>query len=322
MSDCSIPSVYSAVEFHEFGEPDKLSYVQRETKDLASTQIRVKTLATSINPIDFKTRQGLGWAAQENADKLPMVLGYDALGEIVEIGADVSEFAIGDKVVGFVGFPLDAGCYSQYVVATSDELVKVERSYNALAALPLAGLTAYQGLFEHGKLKAGETVLISGASGGVGYLAVQLALNAGAKVIAVASKASGDKLLALGEVTLIDYSDASVFETLPAIDLWFDLIGGEPAILQLTAANELERLVTVPTVSKDFVCDSVLGKATSALGMLVKNDKQQLTKLVHAVENNELRLNIAKYMPLAQASAAHQLAESGAAGGKIVLTTN
>ncbi|MGB1297822.1 MAG: NADP-dependent oxidoreductase [Psychrobium sp.] len=322
MSDCSIPSVYSAVEFHEFGEPNKLSYVQRETKDLASTQIRVKNLATSINPIDFKTRQGLGWAAQENADNLPMVLGYDALGEVVEVGADVSEFAVGDKVVGFVGFALDAGCYSQYVVATSDELVKVERSYNALAALPLAGLTAYQGLFEHGKLKAGETVLISGASGGVGYLAVQLALNAGAKVIAVAGKTSGEKLSALGDVTLIDYRDASVFETLPAIDLWFDLIGGEPAILQLTAANELERLVTVPTVSKDFVCDSVLGKATSAQGMLVKNDKQQLIKLVHAVENNELRLNIAKYMPLAQASAAHQLAESGVAGGKIVLTTN
>ncbi|MGB0899862.1 MAG: NADP-dependent oxidoreductase, partial [Psychrobium sp.] len=227
-----------------------------------------------------------------------------------------------DSVIGFVGFPLKAGCYSEYIIAQSEELVAVARQYNALAGLPLAGLTAYQGLFEHGKLKSGETVLISGASGGVGYLAVQLALNAGANVIAVASKHNHAKLKELGDVTVVDYQQSDAFEELPAIDLWFDLIGGEPAILQLTAANALERLVTVPSVSKDFVCDSVLGKASESTGMLVKGDKTQLTNLIRAVENNSLRLNIAKYMMLSQVQEAHRLAESGTLSGKIVLTMN
>ena len=322
MPHSSLPSTFNAVEFSQFGDVEQLALTQVSSVSLAANEIRVKNIATSINPIDFKTRQGLGWAAQENADKLPMILGYDVIGTVVEVGTDVSEFKVDDSVIGFVGFPLKAGCYSEYIIAQSEELVAVARQYNALAGLPLAGLTAYQGLFEHGKLKSGETVLISGASGGVGYLAVQLALNAGANVIAVASKHNHAKLKELGDVTVVDYQQSDAFEELPAIDLWFDLIGGEPAILQLTAANALERLVTVPSVSKDFVCDSVLGKASESTGMLVKGDKAQLTNLVRAVENNSLRLNIAKYMMLSQVQEAHRLAESGTLSGKIVLTMN
>ncbi|OIQ46658.1 MAG: hypothetical protein BM565_10550 [Gammaproteobacteria bacterium MedPE] len=322
MPHSSLPSTFNAIELSQFGDVEQLTMAKISLVPLAANEVRVKNTATSINPIDFKTRQGLGWAAQENADKLPMVLGYDAVGTVVEVGADVSEFKVGDSVIGFVGFPLKAGCYSEYIIAQREELVVVARHYNALAGLPLAGLTAYQGLFEHGKLKSGETVLISGASGGVGYLAVQLALNAGAKVIAVAGKHNHAKLQELGDVTVVDYQQSDVFEELPAIDLWFDLIGGEPAILQLTAANALERLVTVPSVSKDFVCDSVLGKASESTGMLVKGDKEQLTNLVRAVENNNLRLNIGKYMMLSQVQEAHRLAESGTLSGKIVLTMN
>ena len=322
MPHSSLPSTFNAVEFSQFGDVEQLVMTQVSPVPLMANEIRVKNIATSINPIDFKTRQGLGWAAQENADKLPMILGYDVVGTVEEIGAEVSEFNVGDSVIGFVGFPVKAGCYSEYIIAQSEELVAVARHYNALAGLPLAGLTAYQGLFEHGKLKSGETVLISGASGGVGYLAVQLALNAGANVIAVAGKHNHAKLQELGDVTVIDYQQSDAFEELPAIDLWFDLIGGEPAILQLTAANALERLVTVPSVSKDFVCDSVLGKASESTGMLVKGDKTQLTNLVRAVENSSLRLNIAKYMMLSQVQEAHRLAESGALSGKIVLTMN
>lgn len=322
MPHSSLPSAFNAVELSQFGDVEQLALTQVSSVSLAANEIRVKNIATSINPIDFKTRQGLGWAAQENADKLPMILGYDVIGTVVEVGTDVSEFKVDDSVIGFVGFPLKAGCYSEYIIAQSEELVAVARQYNALAGLPLAGLTAYQGLFEHGKLKSGETVLISGASGGVGYLAVQLALNAGANVIAVASKHNHAKLKELGDVTVVDYQQSDAFEELPAIDLWFDLIGGEPAILQLTAANALERLVTVPSVSKDFVCDSVLGKASESTGMLVKGDKAQLTNLVRAVENNSLRLNIAKYMMLSQVQEAHRLAESGTLSGKIVLTMN
>lgn len=320
MSQQQLPNNYHAIELARFGDTNELELVSRQHSLLALGQIRVKNFATSINPIDYKTRQGLGWAAQENADKLPMILGYDVVGVVVEVGDGELEFSVGDAVIGFVGFPLQAGCYSEFVIATGDELVKIDRHYNALASLPLAGLTAYQGLFEHGKLMAGEQVLISGASGGVGYLAVQLALNAGAKVIAIAGEANHKKLLALGDVIVMNYVDIDRFKALDNIDLWFDLIGGDSAVAQLSAAPCVQRVVTVPTITRELVCGSVAHKTLSATGMLVHLDKKQLTILARAVENNDLRLNIAKYMDLSQASQAHQLAESAVLSGKIVLT--
>lgn len=311
---------YMAIEFENFGDTDELQVVTRNALELLPNEVRVRNFATSINPIDFKTRQGLGWAAAQNADKLPMILGYDVAGEVIEKGEAVTEFSIGDSVVGFIGFPLKAGAYSQQVIATEQELTKTVKHDNAYAALPLAGLTAYQGLFEIGKLKVGETVLIAGASGGVGYLAVQLALNAGAKVIAVASTTNHKILTDLGDVDVIDYKVLNDFNTLPDVDLWLDLIGGENAISQLTAANSVSRLVTIPTITKDQVCEALASKLSSADGMLVTLSKSQLTILTKAVENGDLRLNIGKYIDYNDAIIAHQLAESGDVNGKIVIT--
>jgi len=313
---------YAAVEFEQFGSPKELRIITKNVEAVLSHQILVRNYATSINPIDYKTRLGLGWAAKENADKLPMTLGYDVVGEVIAVGNKINrnDFKVGDSVVGFVGFPLQAGCYAQCVTASPEELVKVARHAYAYAALPLAGLTAYQGLFDIGQLQAGETVLISGASGGVGFLAVQLALKAGAHVIAVASTKNHDKIKALGNVDVIDYQDKTVFETLPTIDLWFDLIGGDCAIEQLTAAKNIKRVVTVPTMSKDKICEMLGHKINSILGMLVNLNNDQLTILSQAVEKGELRLNIAKYIDYKNAATAHELAESGQLSGKIVIT--
>jgi len=308
------------IEFKNFGNAEELEVTQCVVNELLPHQLLIRNYATSVNPIDFKTRQGLGWAAAQNADKLPMVLGYDVAGEVIAKGTDVSEFSVGDNVLGFVGFPLTAGAYAQHVIAIADELTKVSDHNNAYSALPLAGLTAYQGLFDIGKLKAGETVLISGASGGVGYIAAQLALNIGANVIALASKKNHEKLKALGSMTLIDYTDADAFEALPNIDLWFDLVGGNNAIEQLTAAPKVERLVTVPTITKDEICNVLSTKILSIEGMLVAKNQEQLSFLAKAVENGDLRLNIAKYVDYKNAIEAHNFAESGDLNGKIIIT--
>lgn len=322
MSAQELPNDYQVIDFNSFGDPTQLHISTREMPVISSQQVLVKNLATSINPIDYKTRQGIGWAAQQNANNLPMILGYDVIGEVVAIGDDVTDFAVGESVIGFVGFPLQAGCYGQYVAASELELVKINRQYNALASLPLAGLTAYQGLFDVGKLKAGDTVLIGGASGCVGYLAVQLALNAGAKVLALASASNHDKLTSLGDVTVLDYRQLDAFSGLPTINLWFDLVGGDHGVKQILAANDVQRVVTVPTVTKDMVEHAIADKVTSVEGMLVCLDKKQLTILAQAVENKALRLNIAKYMNYNDAIRAHALAESGQLSGKIVLTLN
>lgn len=320
MSVNELSHCYRVVDIETFGDAAQLRISTRDTVPLLAHQVLVRNMATSINPIDYKTRQGLGWAAKENADKLPMTLGYDVMGEVVAIGDDVSDFSVGDNVIGFVGFPLQAGAYAQHVYAIENELVKVERQYNALASLPLAGLTAYQGLFDSGKLQSGDTVLISGASGGVGFLAVQLALNAGAKVIALAHVKNHEKLKALGDVTVLDYRDLTALPQLPVINLWFDLVGGENAIEQVLAANDVHRLVTVPTITKEAVHEGVGHKVSAVDGMLVSLNKNQLTILADAVENKALRLNIAKYMDYNDVARAHELAESGQLSGKIVLT--
>jgi NADPH:quinone reductase len=191
-----------------------------------------------------------------------------------------------------------------------------------IAALPLAGLTAYQGLFEFGQLQAGETVVISAAAGGVGHIAVQLAALHGADVIAVASEKNHSMLRQLGANQVINYNELSQFKSLNDIDLWFDLIGGDAALEQLGLAGNIKRLVTVPTITAPQICSSVAERGCKAQGMLVKPNKNQLTKLVELVENSKLRLNIVKHLDYKQAAQAHLLVEQAKISGKIVLSVS
>ncbi|MDP2562394.1 NADP-dependent oxidoreductase [Psychrobium sp. 1_MG-2023] len=320
MSDNCLPSQFNAMAIKEFGAAEVLTLMQLPLPQLDAGQVLVKSNAASINPIDYKTRAGLGWAAQQNADKLPMVLGYDCLGEVVAVADDVEGFNVGDKVLGMVGFPLNAGAYGEYVSVESKDIIKVSgQASSDLAALPLIGLTAMQGLFSHGNLIAGETVVISGASGSVGFLAVQLALAAGANVVALASSVSNPMLEALGDVQVIDYKTPQALSQLSTVNLWFDLVGGVAAISQLELVENVERLVTVPTITASEVCDSVANKGVEGQGMLVSPDINQLTKLVQMVENQQLRLNIAKIIDFKLAANAHQALESGEIKGKVVL---
>jgi NADPH2:quinone reductase len=321
MSIIELPKTYSAMAITEFGDVNTLKLIDKPLVLPTAGQVLIKLRAAAVNPIDVKTRAGLGWAAQQNADKLPFVTGYDCFGQVVAIGTGVADLDVEDMVVGMVGFPLDAGCYGQYVIAGSDDLVRVDASADiSIAALPLAGLTAYQGLFEFGQLQQGQTVVISAAAGGVGHIAVQLAVMAGANVIAVASEHNHAMLLQLGAAQVINYRELSQFESLTNIDLWFDLIGGDAAIAQLKLVGEVKRLITVPTISAQRICDFLIFKGTVTAGMLVKPDITQLAKLVKLVENTKLRLNIVKYIDFKLAAQAHGLIEQARVSGKIVLT--
>ena len=323
MSTIQLPDSYSAMAITEFGPADTLKRVKKSLAAPMSNQVLIKAISASVNPIDVKTRAGLGLVAQKNADKLPMVAGYDSYGQVVAIGDDVSPLKCGDYVVGMIGFPLAAGAYAEYVMAEQADLVKVaDNATSEIAALPLAGLTAYQGLFEFGQLQTDETVVISAAAGGVGHIAVQLAVFHGAKVIAIASEKNHAMLLALGASEVIDYCCLADFEPLSDIDLWFDLIGGEQAIAQLIKVGSIQRVVTVPTITAPQICQQAVKKGAQASGMLVKPNQQQLIKLVQLLENNQLRLNVVKQVPLPQAAEAHRLVELGKLSGKIVLIMN
>ncbi|POF51127.1 alcohol dehydrogenase catalytic domain-containing protein, partial [Vibrio vulnificus] len=145
----------------EFGGPDVLAIRSSQMPEPKPGQVVIKVYFSGINPIDVKTRAGLGWAAAQNKDKLPWVPGYDISGKVVSCGENAERFVIGDTVAGFVGFPLEGGGYSQYLCVEEDALSLVPGSVTleAAAVLPLAGQTAAQALSK-AQVKEGERVLI------------------------------------------------------------------------------------------------------------------------------------------------------------------
>jgi len=320
MSQKKLPTEFNSMAVTQFGAPSVLQLITCDMPVIGSGEVVIKSIAASVNPIDYKTRAGLGWAAQQNKDRLPFVLGYDCFGEVVATADDCSALCIGDKVLGLVGFPLQAGAYGEYVICKQHDVVRVDKSHtSALSALPVAGLTAMQGLFEFGQLSSNETVLISGAAGAVGYLAVQLALQAGATVIAIANANDHAMLATLGDLTFIDYNALKGLDSIANVDLWFDLIGGQNAMTQLSKVASIKRLVTVPTITATEVCATPLLNGTNAQGMLINKDVEMLRNLALMVENCQLKLNIAKYMNVRDAALAHQQIEQGEIKGKVVL---
>ncbi|MGL6571890.1 NADP-dependent oxidoreductase [Aeromonas hydrophila] len=306
-----------------FGDPSVLRLNPSLDKVPADGEVRVRICFAGVNPIDAKTRAGLGWAAAQNKDKLPWTPGYDVAGVVEKIGPGVTVLAEGDRVCGMVGFPLAAGGYGESVVAREEELVRLEDiGLRQGAALPLAGLTAWQGLFEHGTLKAGQRVLILAGAGGVGHLAVQLASAYGAEVVATASRDNHSFLHGLGASGMVDYHDADWVAQVVAggqVDLVLDLVGGESGKAALACVKPGGRLVTVPTISSQQIKDAAAGSAIEVLGMLVHPDRQQLSQMLTLLRQGEVQVTVAGEYALAEGALAHQAIEQGHVRGKLLL---
>ncbi len=303
----------------KFGPAHVLAQVPQPRPQTSGDQVLVRVHAAAVNPIDVKTRAGLGWAAEQNRDQLPWCPGYDLAGEVVEAPAS-SELQVGDAVCGMVGFPLRGGAYAGWVLASADELVRVPPSVSLthVAALPLAGLTALQGL-EKLRLQPGERLLITGAGGGVGLFAVQLARLRGVEVIAVASAAKHDLLNALGADACIDYH-LETARCQPLADAMLDLVGGDAALRWLSGLRSGGRLVTVPTITRDIVVQQAEQGGLQAQGMLVAPDHAQLEYLIQCHAAGQLQVHLSQLLPLSQAAEAHGLVEQGHTVGKVVLT--
>ncbi|AHV36569.1 NADP-dependent oxidoreductase [Aeromonas dhakensis] len=306
-----------------FGAPSVLRLNPSQDKVPAEGEVRVRICFAGINPIDAKTRAGLGWAAAQNKERLPWTPGYDVAGVVEKVGPGVDSLAEGDRVCGMVGFPLTAGGYGESVVAREEELVKLEElALRQGAALPLAGLTAWQGLFEHGALKAGQRVLILAGAGGVGHLAVQFASAYGAEVVATASGDNHSFLHALGASKMVDYHHADWAAQVVAdgpVDLVLDLVGGESGQAALACVKPGGRLVTVPTITAQQIKDAAAGSAIEVLGMLVHPDRQQLSQMLILLRQGEVQITVSGEFPLAEGALAHQAIEQGHVRGKLLL---
>jgi NADPH:quinone reductase-like Zn-dependent oxidoreductase len=205
-----------AIQFHEYGTPDVLTYEDVDLPTPAAGQVRIRVAGTSFNSVDGNIRAG--FMQEPMPLTLPHTPGLDVAGTVDEVGDGVTAWAVGDEVIGFLPFTVD-GAAAEFTLADADGLARAPRSIPLAdaAALPLVGLTAWQALFVHADLTAGQRILVTGAAGAVGGYAVQLAAAAGAHVIATASEASAEQVRQHGAYEVIAPITADSTSVVPSL---------------------------------------------------------------------------------------------------------
>lgn len=303
----------------EFGGVENLVLQTSAIPEPQEGEVVVKVAFSGVNPIDVKTRAGLGWAAAQNKDNLPWVPGYDISGQVVACGESAERFSVGANVAGFIGFPLQGGGYSQYVSVPETALSAVPDAVTleAAAALPLASQTAAQAL-NKAEVKEGDRVLILAGAGGVGHLAVQIAVAAKAEVYTTCSEANLDYLATLG-AHAINYKFAPASERVSDVDVLIDLVGGDTALDALKCLKDGARVVTVPTLSAELICDKAQLLGFTATGMLVEPQPEQMDTMLYMVSVGLLKTEVQRIFPMEEAQAAHLQVETGHTRGKVLL---
>ncbi|HDM8169048.1 TPA: NADP-dependent oxidoreductase [Vibrio harveyi] len=310
---------HKQIAITEFGNAEVLAIQTTSTPTPQTGEVLVKVAYSGVNPIDVKTRAGLGWAAAQNKDNLPWVPGYDISGKVVSCGEDTSRFQEGDEVAGFIGFPIRGGGYSQYVCVPESELSHVPNSValEAAAVLPLAGQTAAQALSK-ANVTEGDRVLILAGAGGVGHLAVQIAVATKAEVFTTCSERNLDYLATLG-AHAVNYQFAPVSERVEDVDVLIDLVGGDAALDALKCLTDNARVITVPTITAELICEKAKLLGFEASGMLVELDREQLDTLLYMVGVGLLKTEVQHVYPMTDVIEAHKQVESGRTRGKILL---
>lgn len=312
----------SELQLFSYGGPDCLKFVSDTVVPTPKDdEVQLKVMAAGVNVIDTKIRKGTSFAARARGNNFPWVLGFDVAGEVMAVPNAEVNWQKGDRVCGLVGFAQQAGAYCSVGCFKANELARVPDSVGMreAAALPLAGLTAWQALFEVGCLKPGETVIISAGAGGVGHLAVQLATLAGAKVYAIASKKNHAFLKSLGALDVCEYHEDEYLRWQSEADLIIDLVGGQSAISSLSLLKINSRMVSVPTVTFQAVRLAASNLSSEVLGMVVRPDVQQLEHLLQLVAEGKLRVCVSDALALKDGALAHKKIEAGHTLGKIVL---
>ncbi|MBC6314317.1 NADP-dependent oxidoreductase [Listeria grandensis] len=308
-----------AVIIENYGGKDVLKEAEVETPKAGAGQVVVKLTATSINPIDWKLREG--YLKQMMDWPFPIILGWDAAGVISEVGANVTDWKIGDKVFARPE-TTRFGTYAEYTVVDAPLLARIPDnvSFEEAASIPLAGLTAWQALFDHATLQAGEKVLIHAGAGGVGTLAIQLAKNAGAHVITTASEKNAAFLKELGADEVIDYKTTNFADVLTDVDVVFDTMGGD---IQKDSFRVLKantgRLISI--VSEP---DQAIAKAKNivAKSIWLTPNGEQLQAFADLMASGKVKAIVGATFPFSEQGVydAHALSETHHAKGKIVIS--
>jgi NADPH:quinone reductase-like Zn-dependent oxidoreductase len=307
-----------AVRYHSYGGSDVLVYEEADRPVAGAGQVVVRVAGTSFNMLDVAIRAGI--LQQVVSVTFPHVPNSDVAGVITEVGEGVSGWSVEDAVVAVL--PATApGAAAEYVTAPAEALAAAPRNVELAdaAALPLAGLTAWQALFEYAGLKSGQSVLINGAGGAVGGYAVQLAAQAGATVTATASARSRDRVRSYGAVRIVDYTATPVVAAVAGqrFDVVLHLVRNSP--------EETAQLVDLVADGGALVSTTTPGPEEAGRGVrteqvLVRSDAAQLAELVTRVDAGDLQIEVAERRPLADLAAVHDAAVTGRLAGKTVLT--
>jgi NADPH:quinone reductase-like Zn-dependent oxidoreductase len=307
-----------AIVQETLGGPEVLTVSEVDTPVPGPTEVLVRVHAAGVNPVDWKVRQAGAFLGTP-----PFTVGWDASGVVAAIGGGVTRFAEGDEVFGMPRFPRQGAAYAEYLTGPSRHFARKPAGVDFVvaAALPLAGLTAWQALVDTAGVQPGQRVLVHAAAGGVGHLAVQIAKARGAYVLGTASAGKHELVRALGADEVIDYTAQDFAAVARDLDVVLDTVGGDYPARSLATLRPGGILVTI-TGGADAAAlrarAAELGVRVAAL--LVEPDGAGLEQLAHLVDTGALRPHVAATFPLDQVARAHQLGETGHTAGKIVLT--
>lgn len=308
----SSPAAMKAIVVHQSGGTEMLKYENAPRPEPKEDEILIRTMAAGVNPVDAYIRSG-----RYGGGSHPYIPGMDVAGVVEKVGAKITKFKAGDPVYAYLSFREQSG-YAEFTIAKENETaIKPKNiSFEQAAAVPLAATTAWQALIDAAGLKAGQTVLIHGGSGGVGHFAIQIAKARGAKVIATASTANQDLLKELGVDQPIDYTKTKFEDVVKDVDV----------VLEATRSDSMARSYGV--VKKGGFVVSITGSPDQAQleqhglrgdAISAHPDAHVLEELTKLIEARKLTPIVSQTFPLAEASKAHQQIETRHTRGKIVL---
>ncbi|MDZ8054622.1 MAG: NAD(P)-dependent alcohol dehydrogenase [Aulosira sp. ZfuVER01] len=308
-----------AVVIRRYGSAEVLQYEDVEQPKIKPDQILVKIHASSVNPVDWKIRQGM--LQLLTGYNFPMILGFDLAGEVVEVGASVRRFQPGDAIYGSTALP--GGAYAEFAAIPENLAAPkpTNLSYEEAAVVPLAALTALQALRDQGNIQAGQSVLINGAAGGVGIFAVQIAKALGTEVTGVCSTKNVDLVKSLGADRVIDYKQQDFTQETGQYDIIFDAVGKRsPSECKRVLKPNGVYITTLPS-AESFV-QSILTTflpGQKVKFILEKPNTKDLLYLKELIEAGKIRVVIHRTYPLSELAAAHTESETERAVGKIAI---
>ncbi len=315
-------TIMKAYVIHEFGGIDKLKLEEVEKPTPTSNEAVIAVKAIGMNTVDYEMRQGD--VLIDNL-RFPVILGCDIAGVVETVGTDVTNIKVGDRVAGLINFPHKDGtwagrAYAEYVAAPADQLAVLQPkiSFKQGAAFSLVALAVKQALFDRGNLQAGQKVLIHGASGGVGHIAVQLAKNRGAYVVATASEKQKAFVRNLGADEIIDYKNEKFEDIVQDIDVVLNTIYGDIASRSIKVLKSGGTLISLLPLD-DTTLQAAAVKHLKAEFMLVRPSGQDLAELLFDMSSGKLQAHIGATYPFVDLAASHTAMQKGGIPGKIIV---